>query len=175
MKRPRRTEPGRRVRRVASIIREVVSQALITELADPRIGIVTVTGVDVSADMRLADVRVSILGEAKQQEACLAAIQHSRGHVQQKVADALDTRYCPLLRFHMDESVKRSVNLSALIARARAEDEAARADRIRRGVEPLGDEADAMPGPEDAGDEADAMPGPEDAGAEDAGDEGEPA
>jgi len=156
VKRPRRSEPGRRVRRVASVIREVVSQALITDLADPRMAIVTVTGVDVSADLRVADVRVSVMGDAPQQEACLSAIQHSRGHVQQKVADALDMKYCPVLRFHLDESVKRSVGLSALIAQARAEDEAARADRIRRGVEPPGDEdeGDAGEGNEDAGGEA---------------------
>jgi len=141
------------VKRIASVIREVVSRALVTELADPRIGIVTVTGVAVSADLRVADVRVSILGDAKDQEVCLSAIRHARGHVQQKVADALDTKYCPVLRFHLDESVKRSVSLSALIARARAEDEAARADRIRRGVEEPGPEDDEAPGAEDAADE----------------------
>ena len=51
------------------------------------------------------------------------------------MADALAMKFCPVLRFHLDDSVKRSVSLSALIAKARAEDEAARADRIRRGVE----------------------------------------
>ncbi|MCX5649638.1 MAG: hypothetical protein NTX40_11190 [Planctomycetota bacterium] len=45
-------------------------------------------------------------------------------------------KFCPMLRFHLDSSVKRSVSLSRLIAEARAEDEAARADRIRRGIEP---------------------------------------
>jgi len=127
--------PGRRTRRVASIIREVVSQALVTELSDPRMAFVTVTAVDVSADMRLADVRVSIMAEPKQQKACLRAIRHAHGHVQQRVADVLAMKFCPVLRFHLDDSVKRSVSLSALIAKARAEDEAARADRIRRGVE----------------------------------------
>lgn len=135
MRRGQRKQPGRRGRRVASVIREVVSQALVTELNDPRMTFVTVTGVDVSADMRVADVRVSVMADPKQQKACLRAIRHSRGHVQQRVADALAMKFCPVLRFHLDDSVKRSVSLSALIARARAEDEAARADRIRRGVE----------------------------------------
>ena len=135
MRRGQRKQPGRRGRRVASIIREVVSQALVTELNDPRMTFVTVTGVDVSADMRVADVRVSVMSDPKLQKACLRAIRHSRGHVQQRVADALAMKFCPVLRFHLDDSVKRSVSLSALIAKARAEDEAARADRIRRGVE----------------------------------------
>jgi len=145
----RRRKGGRRGRRVASLIRQVVSRALVTELSDPRVGLVTVTGVDVSADLRLADVRVSVLGEPKAQQACMEAIAHSRGHIQEFVADAIDMKYCPVLRFHLDESVKKSVAVSALIAKARAEDEAARADRIRRGVEmPDGDENDGA-GPSD--------------------------
>ncbi len=135
MKRGRQRVPGRRPRRVASIIREVVSEALVTELDDPRVAFVTVTGVEVSADMRVADVRVSVMGEPKQQKACLRAIRHAHGRVQERAADALAMKFCPVLRFHLDDSVKRSVSLSALIAKARAEDEAARADRIRRGVE----------------------------------------
>jgi len=131
----RRKKGGRRGRRVASVIREVVSRVLVTELSDPRMGLVTVTGVDVSADLRIADVRVSVLGEAKARNQCMEAIAHSRGHIQQRVADAIDMKYCPLLRFHLDDSVKKSVAVSALIAKARAEDEQARADRIRRGVE----------------------------------------
>jgi ribosome-binding factor A len=126
----------RRGLRVASIVREVVSRELVTGLSDPRLTLVTVTGVDLSADLRFADVRVSIMGDAKGQEACFRAIRHAHGRLQEKVAEALVLKFCPALRFHVDESVKRSVALGALIARARAEDEANRAERIRRGVEP---------------------------------------
>ena len=145
MKRGRPKQPGRRTRRVASLIREVVSQALVTEMSDPRMAFVTVTGVDVSADMRVADVRVSVLGDPRQQKACLQAIRHAHGRVQERVADALATKFCPALRFHLDDSVKRSVSISALIAKARAEDEAARADRIRRGLESPDDEPEDVP------------------------------
>jgi len=146
VKRFHRNPPGRRSRRVASMIREVVSTALVTELNDPRMGIVTVTGVDVSPDLRLADVRVSILGDTKAQVVCMEAIAHSRGHVQEQVAAAIDMKYCPVLRFHLDDSVKKSTTVSGLIAKARAEDEAARQDRIRRGVEL----PDDLAGPADA-------------------------
>jgi len=131
-----RGRKGRRVERVASLIREVVSEELVSGLNDPRMALVTVTGVDVAADMRFADVRVSILGEEKAQEACFRAIRHAHGRVQERVADALVMKFCPVLRFHLDPSVKRNIEMSRLIAQARAEDEAARADRIRRGVEP---------------------------------------
>ena len=118
------------------MIRQIVSETLVGELSDPRIGLVTVTDVTLSADLRLADVNVSVLGDPKQEETCLEAVQHARGRLQQRVSDGLKMKFCPMLRFHLDSSVKRSVSLSRLIAEARAEDEAARADRIRRGVEP---------------------------------------
>ena len=127
---------GRRGRRVASVIRQVVSRELVTGLNDPRLTLVTVTGVDLAADLRVADVRVSIMGDAKAQKECFRAIRHAHGRLQERVAEALTVKFVPTLRFHVDESVKRSVALSALIARARAEDEANRAERIRRGVEP---------------------------------------
>jgi ribosome-binding factor A len=129
---------GRRTLRVANLIREVVSEVLIREINDPRVSFVTVTGVDVSEDMRFADVRVSVMGDKKQQDECLRGIRHAHGYVQERVADAVKMRYCPVLRFHLDQSVKRSIAISQLIAQARAEDEAARADRIRRGVEEPG-------------------------------------
>jgi ribosome-binding factor A len=135
-------QPGqksRRNRRIASLIREIVSELIVTELNDPRIALVTVTGVDLSADLRFADVRVSVLGDSKQQEACLAAVRRAHGFLQERVSDRLAMRFCPVLRFHLDESVKRSIRLSALIARARAENEDARAERIRRGVEETGE------------------------------------
>jgi len=130
------TGTSRRSRRVASIIRQIVSETIVGELNDPRIGLVTVTEVKLSADLRVADVNISVLGDPKQEETCLEAIQHARGRLQERVSDGLKMKFCPMLRFHLDSRVKRSVSLSRLIAEARAEDEAARADRIRRGIEP---------------------------------------
>ncbi|MBE3069521.1 MAG: 30S ribosome-binding factor RbfA [Planctomycetes bacterium] len=144
MKRPAsRRQAGRRGQRVARVVRQVVSETLVTELNDPRLAFVTVTAVDLSPDLRLADIQISVLGDAKAQEVCLQAIRHAHGRIQERVANALEMKFCPVLRFHRDDSVKRSVSISAVIAQARAEDEAARADRIRRGVElPPADETD---------------------------------
>ena len=130
---------SRRRRKVANLIRQVVSETIVSQLADPRVAFVTVTGVEVSPDLRFADVGLSVLGDEKQQEEALRGVRHAHGFIQERVAEALTTKFCPVLRFWVDDSVKRSVSISALIAKARAEDEAARADRIRRGVEP-GDE-----------------------------------
>jgi ribosome-binding factor A len=149
---------GRRGERIANVIRQIVSEELVLRLNDPRLGFVTVTGVDLAADLRVADVRVSVLGDTTQQEKCLGAIRHAHGHIQAKVAAALVTKFVPVLKFHLDQSVKRSVSLSAIIAKARAEDEANRADRIRRGVEPPTPEAlasDSLPAEEPSEDTED--------------------
>ena len=147
---------GRRSLRVANLIRAVVAETLVAEINDPRVAFVTVTGVDVSDDMRFADVRVSVMGDPKQQDECLRGIRHAHGYVQEKVAQVVKMRYCPVLRFHLDQSVKRSIALSRAIAQARAEDEAARADRIRRGVEPPPEGEEVETSPEGEGGE----PGP---------------
>jgi len=169
------TEKGRRGKRVANIIRQVVSEELVTRLNDPRLAFVTVTEVDLAADLRVADIRVSVMGDAKQQEDCLRAIRHAHGRIQQKVAEALRVKFVPILKFHLDQSVKRSVSLGALIARARAEDEANRAERIRRGVEPPGEaprpeESEPVLEDEEEGlearDDSDADDGPQDDEAE---------
>ena len=139
MRRGKPGSKGRRGERVASVIRQIVSEALVLRLNDPRLAFMTVTNVEVSADMRFADVNISVLGEPDQQTQCLRAIQHAHGRLQEQVSRELAMKFCPVLRFHLDQSVKRSVSMSALIAKARAEDEAARADRIRRGVEPAGE------------------------------------
>ena len=143
------TGTSRRCQRVASMIRQIVSETLVGELSDPRIGLVTVTAVNLSADLRVADVNLSVLGDARQEQTCLEAVQHARGRIQERVSAGLRMKFCPMLRFHLDSSVKRSVSLSRLIAEARAEDEAARADRIRRGIEPPDpadpDDADSDP------------------------------
>jgi len=131
----RAAEKGRRGRRVANVIRQIVSETLLTDMNDPRLGFLTVTDVELSEDLRFADVRISVMGDDPQRERGMRTVRHAPGRLQDKVADGLDLKFCPALRFHLDESVRRSVALSELISRARAEDEAARAERIRRGVE----------------------------------------
>ena len=152
----RGAEKGRRGKRVANLIRQVVSEELVTGMSDPRLAFLTVASVEVSDDLRFADVRVSILGDKKAQGGCMRAIRHAHGFLQQKVADVLVMKYCPVLRFHLDDSIKRSVSMGALIAKARAEDEAARAERVRRGVEVPGTDepvAETPPVPDEEDDE----------------------
>src|SRR3954447_3202972 len=106
---------SRRVLKAAEAIREVVSMAILTDLRDPRIEGVTVTYVEVSADMRQARVHVSIMGDNKQQKLCLHGLRSSAGYLQSKISDRIDTRYTPKLRFEVDEGVKKSLAINQLL------------------------------------------------------------
>jgi ribosome-binding factor A len=109
--------------RVAEAIREVVSTAILFELSDPRIHSVTVLRVDVSGDLRHATVYVSIMGTEREQSRALDGLTHATGFLQARVAGRLQTRFTPILRFKLDQSVKRSIELGRLIDEAVASDQ----------------------------------------------------
>ena len=87
----------RRVQKVAEAIREVVSMAILTELQDPRVRDVTVTGVEASGDLRFAKVMVSVMGDETRQNLTLRGLQSAAGFLQAKIADRIDLRYTPRL------------------------------------------------------------------------------
>lgn len=89
--------------------------AIITELRDPRIADVTVTYVEVSPDMRAAKVHVSVMGDEAKQNLCLVGLRSSAGFLQSKIAERIDTRYTPRLRFELDMGVKKSIAISKML------------------------------------------------------------
>ena len=107
---------SRRVQKAAQAIREVVSMAILADLKDPRIQGVTVTYVEVSADMRVAKVHVSIMGDDAAQKLCLHGLRSAAGFMQQKIAKRIDTRYTPRLRFELDMGVKKSIAIAKLLS-----------------------------------------------------------
>jgi len=108
--------------RVDQAIREVVASAILFETADPRIRSVTVLRVEVSSDLRQATVYVTVMGNEAEQNLALRGLKHAAGFFQSKVADRLQTRFTPVLTFKLDDSVKKSVAMSRLIAEAVASD-----------------------------------------------------
>jgi ribosome-binding factor A len=106
--------PSERMRRVNEALKEVLSES-IAELKDPRIGFVTVTGVQASPDLRHATVFVSVLGSERKRDATLAGLQSSHGFLQGKVNRELHLKRTPQLTFEYDPTVERGVRLSKLI------------------------------------------------------------
>ena len=102
------------MRRVNAAVREVLSEA-VGELKDPRIGFVTVTGVETSTDLRQAVVYVSVLGSERKREQSIDGLQAAHGILQSRIARELRMKRTPQLTFEYDPSVERGVRMTKLI------------------------------------------------------------
>ena len=103
-----------RMRRINESVRQVLAETL-PELKDPRIGIVTVTGVDTTPDLRHATVYVSVLGSDRKRRASLQGLEAAHGLLQGRLARQLRMKRTPQLSFEYDPSVERGVRMSKLI------------------------------------------------------------
>jgi ribosome-binding factor A len=103
-----------RMRRVNESVRQVLSEAL-PGLKDPRIGFVTVTGVNTSPDLRQATVFVSVLGSEKKRRASMAGLEAAHGVLQARLAHELRLKRTPQLSFAYDHTVEHGVRMSKLI------------------------------------------------------------
>jgi len=103
-----------RMRRVNEAVRSVLAEA-IGELKDPRVGFITVTGVETSRDLRQATVHVSVLGSERKRAQSLAGLDAAHGVLQKRIAVELRLKRTPQLTFQYDPSVEQGVRMSKLI------------------------------------------------------------
>ena len=103
-----------RMRRVNEAIREVVSES-VSEVKDPRIGFVTVTGVETSPDLHQAIVYVSVLGGEQKRTKSLEGLQAAHGVLQSRISRELRLKRTPQLTFQYDPTVEHGMRLSRLI------------------------------------------------------------
>ena len=108
--------------RVGEFMREEISRIILQELADPRIGFVTVTGVDVSPDLMHARVRVSVMGDDAKKRTSLRGLRHSASFIQTAVFRRMRVKRVPEISFELDDSVEQAYRMSKLIREARASD-----------------------------------------------------
>ncbi len=103
------------MRRVNEVMREVVGATIGGELQDPRIGFVTVTGVDTNPDLRSAQVHVSVLGTEEEREATMKALKAAHGVIQGAISSQLRMKRTPSLKFVYDDSIERADRLNRLL------------------------------------------------------------
>ena len=113
---------------MAEAIREVVSTSILFDVSDPRVRGITVLRVEVSSDLRSAIAFVSVMGTETQQKLAMSGLRHATGFLQAKMANRLQTRFTPVLTFKVDESIKKSVEISRIIDDALASDHRHEAD-----------------------------------------------
>jgi ribosome-binding factor A len=147
---------SRRTEKLASLIRQVLSQAIATRLSDPRISsFASITRVEVSGDVMHAVVYVSVMGDDVQEQLTMAGLQHARGYLQTLLAKSLTTRHCPQLRFVADKGLKKQLQilgkLEQISAELREVDAARRAQAESQTAAGLSNEVEGPAGPDDAG------------------------
>lgn len=112
---------SRRQRRVGELLRETLSNLIEYELSDPRLGMITVTGVEVAPDLKHAHVHVSLMGGDASPEQVLRVLEGARGHIRRQLAARVDLKFTPDLSFHLDRSLERGQRILDLIQRIREE------------------------------------------------------
>jgi ribosome-binding factor A len=129
---------------VGDFLKQELARLIQLELRDPRIGMVSVTGVEVSRDLAHAKVFVTMLGKDTEADAAepLAALNHAAGFLRSQVARISTARTTPKLRFVFDASIGRGAHLSSLI------DSAVAADRLRNETNEADETDDDAPGDE---------------------------
>ena len=107
----------RRADRVGEAIREEIATFLTESAKDPRIvGFVTVTGVELTSDLRHAKVFVSVMGSDTEKEATFQGLASTASHLRSRVARALRLRVAPEIQFRQDDSVQRAARIESLLA-----------------------------------------------------------
>jgi len=111
---------SRRAARVAQRIKEEASQVMLYELRDPRIGLLTVTRVDISADLHYATIYYSIMGDDAARRTAQRGLESAKGLVRTRIAKSLQLREAPDIRFEFDPTIEKSIEMSKLIDAATA-------------------------------------------------------
>jgi ribosome-binding factor A len=119
---------SKRVIRVGEVIRMEIANLILNEVKDPRVGFVTVTGVEVSPDLRDAKVMVSVMGGDKEKESSIIALNNSKGFLQYKINEVLCMKFTPRLVFKLDESLDHSIQINKIIDKIHEEDPAGGSD-----------------------------------------------
>jgi ribosome-binding factor A len=107
----------RRTERINDLLEEEISELLRREVKDPRLGdlMITVTEVDVSADLRHAKVFVSVMGSEEEQAEALRALEGASAFLRRELHKRLELRRTPELAFHRDDSLERAAHITDLL------------------------------------------------------------
>ncbi len=117
----------KRPTKVAVALKEELSQIILQELKDPRLGFVTITRVELTRDMKNAHVFYSVLGEEKAAEKCKNALDSGKGYIRKLLGGRMELRFVPELHFRKDDSIDQSFHITEILRKLK-EDGAERAE-----------------------------------------------
>lgn len=111
-----------RIERVQELIKAEVSRIIREDVNDPRIGFISITKVDVSADLENAKIMVSILDSEEKKKECMQGLISATSFIRGKLGDILEMRVVPELRFVRDDSLAKASNVLNIISKLERED-----------------------------------------------------
>ena len=138
--------PSYRMRRINEAIKEIIGTALTQDIKDPRIGFVTLTGVETAPDLSHAKVFVSVYGKQAEKDATLEGLRAAWAYLQRLIGDELPLRRIPTLDFVYDASVDQGMRIQALL-------KSSGADELGPGDEPVESASDDVSGNDSAWEE----------------------
>ena len=112
-----------RIEKIQELMKQEISQIILQELKDPRIGFVTVTSVECTGDLREAKIYVSLMGSEQQVKDCWAGLTSSLGFIRREVGHRIRLRVTPELRFVLDKSLDYSDHIQKLLLQIEREQE----------------------------------------------------
>ena len=115
------SDRGYRLERLADQLRQEIAGMIVRELKDPRLGLATVTRVELSGDLRHARVLVSVLGDAEAQEKTLEGLSSAAGYLRREIGRRLRLRRAPELAFILDRGAEESQKIEALLHKLKGE------------------------------------------------------
>ena len=110
-----------RVEKLQELIKQEISQIILKELKDPRIGFVTVTKVSVTGDLREAKVYVSLMGSDESVQECWQGLNSSLGFIRREIGQRIRLRFAPIISLHIDKSLDYSAHILKLLQQIKAE------------------------------------------------------
>jgi ribosome-binding factor A len=113
--------PTQRQERVGQLLRDEISRIVQRGMRDPRLGLVTLTEVEVSADLRQARVYVSVYGDEETVRQTVEALSGAAGYIRVELSRAVKLRYIPELTFHYDDSLARGARVLELMEKLKHE------------------------------------------------------
>ena len=104
-----------RIERINETIKEVLSEIVLTEIKDPRLGLVTIVHVRVARDLATARIHFSVLGDEEQREVAMKILKGASGFMRHAIANAIDVQHAPELRWVYDDSLDRAFRINEVL------------------------------------------------------------
>ena len=111
-----------RASRVAEELRKIVSQILLEDLSDPRLGFLTITHIEVTDDLRYARIYYSVLGDTQQKEATAQALEEQSKYIRRLAVERINMKFAMEIKFEPDRSIDHSFRIDTLLKQIKKPD-----------------------------------------------------